>query len=156
LRRALMAPASEKPAPVVRIKGSTVRAYVTALTKDGHREAVVARLPASTAAMVANPPLAGAWVDFAHIVNITAAGDSIAGAGGVRWFSRTALEEAKGPYIRILEGLLRLFGASPARIFTRMNDLVRNAIDNIDYRYEATSPRSGIMEVRYPPEFEIP
>jgi hypothetical protein len=140
----------------MRLKGSTLRAYVNALEKLPRREEVIARMPERTARLIAAPPLAGSWVDFMHIVDITVAVEAVVGTIGLRDFAHRAVEEAKGPHIKMLEGLLRLFGTSPATLFKRMNDLVKSTIEDIEYTYTATSNHSGLMTVRYELEEQLP
>jgi hypothetical protein len=147
------------PAPArgrMRLKGSTLRAYINALDKLNRRQEVMARVPEETARIIGTPPLAGSWVDFVHIVHLTEAMEAAAGMAGVRDFAQRAVDEAKGPHVRMLEGLLRIFGTSPATLFKRMNDLVKSAIENIEYRYVPTSDRSGVMTVRYFLADELP
>jgi hypothetical protein len=149
-------PNPTQPAPGMRLKGSTLRAYVNVLVKLGRRDDVMAIVPPDTARVLANPPLSGSWIDFAHILRITEAMETLTGTTGVRDFAHRAIDEAKGPHVRMLEGLLRLFGTSPATIFKRMNDLVKSTIENIEYIYTPISSVSGIMEVKYHLKEEVP
>jgi hypothetical protein len=142
--------------PGMRLKGSTLRSYVSVLESERRREAVVARVPPETAALIACPPLASTWVDWRHVVHITLAIESIAGLAGVREFARKMIEEAKKPHLRLVEGLLRLFGTSPATIFSHMNDLVKHTIENQEFIYTSLSERSGVMEMRYFIDEEVP
>jgi len=144
------------PAPGMRLKASTLRSYIAVLEKDNRRDAVMAQVPPETAAVIAEPPLPSTWVDWKHVVHITVAVESLAGMAGVRQLARRAVDEAKGPYVRVLETVLRLFGTSPAAIFKRMNDLTKNAIQNMEYAYTPISDRAGVMEVRYHVDFEVP
>jgi hypothetical protein len=138
------------PAPVgMRLKASTLRAYVNVLDKLGRREDVIARVPPETASILASLPLAGSWIAFGHMVRITEAMEALVGPVGVRDFVHRAIDEARGPHIKMLEGILRLFGASPATIFKRMNDIVKSTIENMEYRYTAIDDHSGIMAVTY-------
>jgi hypothetical protein len=140
----------------MRLKGSTLRSYVEVLQRERRREAVMERVPPETAALIATPPLASTWVDWLHVVHITRAVEALSGLQGVRDFARKMIDEAKKPHLRLLEGLLRLFGASPASIFQRMNDLVKGTIENQEFIYTPLSERSGVMEMRYFIDDEVP
>jgi hypothetical protein len=143
-------------APHMRLKGATLRAYIDTLVKLKRRDDVMARVPPETAQIIAAPPLSGSWVDFMHIVHITSAMEQLTGTTGVRDFAHRAIDEAKGFHIKMLEGLMRLFGTSPATLFKRMNELVKSAIENIEYSYVPTSSHSGEMTVQYHLEAELP
>jgi hypothetical protein len=143
-------------APGVRLKASTLRSYVAVLVKDHRRDAVLARVPPETAALMVDLPLATSWIDFKHIMHITQAVEALTGLPGVRDFHRKAVDDAKGPHIRILEGVLRMFGMSPAVVFKRLNDIVKHTIENNVYSYRATSDRSGVMEVSWLLDYEVP
>jgi hypothetical protein len=143
-------------APGVRLKGSTLRSYVSVLTRDGHRDAVLAQVPPDTAAQITDPPLATAWVDFVHVVRITQAVEALYGTVGVREFARKAIDDAKKPHLRVLEAVMRLFGVSPASVFKRLNDVIKHTIENNIFSYAPTSDRSGVMEVRWLVDYEVP
>jgi hypothetical protein len=140
----------------MRIKGTTLRSYINVVSRLEHRAAVIAQLPPDTAAMINNPPLPGTWSEWRHIQEITVAVEIVDGLAGVRRLADDAIEEAKRPYVRVLEGLIRLFGTSPATIYKRMNDLVKNAVENMAYTYRIMSNHSGTMEVSYSGDAEIP
>jgi hypothetical protein len=145
----------QQPKPI-RIKGMTVRSYLNYVARHEHGDAILARLPADTAALVSNPPLPATWLSWQYVQDIVVAVENVEGLEGVRRLSEIAIVEARRPYMRLLEGLIRLFGTSPATIFKHMNDVVKNAIENTEYIYAATSARSGTMEVAYGGDNEIP
>jgi hypothetical protein len=140
----------------VRLKGSTVRCYLQVIDRDPRRDAIVANLPAATVALVLNPPLATSWVDFAHVTALTLAVESAGGVAAVRDLARKVVDQAKRPHLRILEGVLRLFGASPATVLRRMSDIVKHTIENNQWTYTPTSERSGVMDVRWLVDGEVP
>jgi hypothetical protein len=143
-------------APGVRLKASTLRSYVSVLAKDGQRDAVLAHVPPETATLIADPPLATTWVDFMHVVRITQAVEALYGIAGVRDFARKAIDEAKRPHLRVLEAVMRLFGVSPATVFKRLNDVIKHTIENNIFSYSPTSDRSGVIEVRWLVDYEVP
>jgi hypothetical protein len=126
------------------------------LLKDRHFDAVRARVPEETAELMAHLPLSTNWIDFRHVMYITQAVEALYGMSGVRDFVRKAIDDTKGPHLRVLESVLRLFGMSPATVFKRLNDIVKHTIENNDYLYTPTSDRSGIMEVHWRVDYDIP
>ena len=140
----------------VRIKATTFRSYVAILGRDGHRDAVMAYVPPDTAALMRDPPLPGSWMDGRHVHDVLVAVDQIGGMGAVRDLARRGTEDARRPYMSIVEGVLKLFGTSPATLFKRMNDMVKSTIENLDYHYTPTTERSGVMEMTYGYAGEVP
>jgi hypothetical protein len=140
----------------IRLKASTFRSYISVLADDGRAQAVMERVPPETAAIMADPPLASSWVDFRHIVHITVAVEALAGLGGVREFTRKATDRARKPHVRLVEGVVKLFGTSPATLYKRMNEVVRSTIEGLEYRYTPTSDHSGVMEMIYGVDYEVP
>jgi hypothetical protein len=114
----------------IRLKGSTLRSYIKAVEAD--------------------------WTEWKHMLAINNAIESLWGMNGVRDYARRTIAEMKGFHLTMLEGLLRLFGASPPTIFERLNDSIKNTCEGIDYQYQPLTDRSGIMEVHYAVAEEIP
>jgi hypothetical protein len=103
-----------------------------------------------------DPPLAGSWMELRHMHHIEHAVEKIGGMVAVRDLARKGTEDARKPYMAVVEGVLKLFGTSPATLFKRMNALVSTFIEGIDYKYVSTTERSGVMEVEFKAEYEIP
>jgi hypothetical protein len=140
----------------MQLKASSFRSYVSQLTRQGWRDAVIAAVPAETAGLIRDPPLAGSWMDLMHILFITEAVETIAGLPAVRELALKGTEDARRPYMGIIESVLKIFDTSPATLFKRMNPLVSSFIKGVDYRYTPVSDRSCVMEVRYLTDYEIP
>jgi hypothetical protein len=138
------------------MKGQWLRSYVSVLIADGRRDAVMALVPRDTAALMADPPLAASWIDMQHITEITVAVEKIGGMHAVRENARRVVEQSRKPYMAVVEGILKLFGTSPATLFKHMNSLVSNFVQGITYRYTATTERSGVFEVEYAVDSEVP
>lgn len=140
----------------IQLKAMTFRAYLAVLDKDNLRAAIVARVPPEAAALMAAPPLAGSWMDFLTMLHITEAMEAVGGMAGVRDLARKGTNEARKPYMGIVESVIKLFGTSPATLFKRMSSLVGSFIRGVDFQYIAKSERSGVMEVEFLPEYPIP
>jgi Protein of unknown function (DUF2378) len=140
----------------MRLKAATFRTYIRILTEDGRREAVRALVPPETAALMLEPPLSGSWMDLAHMHHIDHAVETLGGMAAVRDLARKGTDQARKPYMGVVEGVLKLFGTSPATLFKRMNTLVSSFVSGIDYRYTATGERSGTMVVAFDADHELP
>ena len=139
----------------MRLKAATFRSYVGTLERDGKRDAVMALVPPETAALMIAPPLAGSWMDMRHMGDIIHAVERIGGLTAVRDFARKAVNDARKPYMGVVEGVLKLFGTSPATLLKRMNSLVRSFIEGVDYRFIPISERSGTLEIEWATDLEI-
>jgi hypothetical protein len=140
----------------MRLKASVLRSYSQVLASDGKLAALLALVPPATAAVIESPPLAGSWIDFDHIVQVTVAVETLGGMMAVRDLTKKATAAARKPYMAMVEGVLKLFGTSPATLLQRMNDMVKSNIENIDYAYTATGERSGFMEITWGLDYEVP
>jgi hypothetical protein len=139
-----------------RVKAQWLRSYVSILVANGKRDAVIALVPSATAALLRDPPLAASWIDMRHITEITVAVEKVGGLQAVRDNGRKVVEQSRKPYMAVMEGLLRLFGTSPATLFKRMGSLVSVFVDGISFKYTATTERSGIFEVQYAGDADVP
>src|SRR4051812_13135463 len=119
----------------MRVKGLAFRCYVGWLQREKKTDAVIARLPASTAALLRDPPLPGAWIDGMDMVRIVSAIEMVAGLEAVRRCGRETIEDLLPKHHTLVTGLLRLFGATPATLFRRVNDLIRTSVEGISYTY---------------------
>jgi hypothetical protein len=140
----------------MRLKASSFRSFVRILEKQGRRDSVTAIVPPETAVLISDPPLPGSWMDLKHSLHIMQAVETIWGMSAVRDLARKGTDDARKPYMGIVEGVLRLFGTSPATLFKRMNSLVGSFVQGVDYRYTPLSDRSGVMVLEYKACFEVP
>jgi hypothetical protein len=140
----------------MRVKGATLRSYVHWLQRQKKIEAVMARVPPSTLNLIRDPPLPGAWIDGMEVVRIVAALEAVDGIDGVRRCAVDTLQDMMPHHRTLITGLLRLFGASPALMFRRVDDLLRTSVEGIHYVYTATADRAGFMDVQYDVASELP
>jgi hypothetical protein len=134
-----------------------VRSYVNWLVQDKKFGAVLERVPAVTAGLMRNPPLAGTWVERAHVVPIVVAVDALYGKAGVRRMSKATVGSELMEKLRpALAALLRIFGTSPATIYRRTNDMLKASMEGVECKFTSTSERSGIFELRYDLQEEVP
>jgi hypothetical protein len=142
--------------PGVRIKAQWFRAQVSVLENEGKRDAIAQRVSPETAALIANPPLPGSWMSYAHIVDISVAVEAIGGLDAVREFAAKVTAISRRPYMAVTEGIVKLFGPSPTTLLKRMNTVNRTIVEGIEFNFTETGERSGLMEVAYAPNVEFP
>jgi hypothetical protein len=141
----------------MRMKGRLLRAYVKWLVRDKKLDAVLQRVPPETAELIRDPPLPGTWIDRELVAPIVAAVDEIGGKAAVRRMFKTVMTEEHLPLARPgLTGLLRIFGASPATLYKRFHQLMRTSMEGMECEYTPTSERSGLFELRYAVDDEVP
>jgi len=138
-------------APKPRIKGNILRVWARAVEKAGILPRVESRLSDETLALLKNPPLAGSWTEAAPLSELFLAVHDICGRDTALKLARSTTKEIAPFYMSMLGSLLRLFGTSPASLFQRLHELVKQTMDGLEYRWVATGERSGTMEVIYPP-----
>jgi hypothetical protein len=140
----------------IRIKAAWLRPLISVLIEENKLEAVKALVQPDTAALLFAPPLATSWIEFKHNVRIFEAIEKTCGMMAVRDFSKRMTEQARKPYMRVVEGLLRMFGMSPATLFRRVDDIARGFVTNHQFRYTVINERAGTMEIFYDAAYPIP
>lgn len=144
--------------PKYRVKGAMIRSYVKYLEREKLLGRVIEQLSPEYAALLKDPPLVGTWVDAWALVETGRAALALVGPEG---FKRMALEtvdaHSRYDFIRpFLLGVMRLFGMSPATLFSRLDDLSRTSVEGMEFRYTAKTPQSGVVQVRYLVDKPIP
>jgi hypothetical protein len=133
-----------------RLKGSVYRSYVKLLEREGRLEGLVAKLAPADAELFRNVPLSSTWVDGEPLARLNGIIYEMEGAIGLKKIARQTLDEGMLPMLRpMLQGVMRVFGVSPATLFTRMNDLVKTTCQGLEYDYKRVTDRSGTMDARY-------
>jgi hypothetical protein len=141
----------------VLIKSGTLHANLAWLTKEKKLEAVLERVPPETAALMRNPPAPHVWMDAKDVEPILCALEAIDGKEAVLRMAREKLRShILPPLARVVSAVLQLFGASPARVFRHIDQLVGTSAQGILLKYRPTTDRSGVMEVSYAVEREVP
>jgi hypothetical protein len=141
-----MPPASPSGA---RIKAQWLRTYADVLAGDERYSRIASLIPADTAALLANPPLPGTWLDIRHANDIVVAIEQIGGLSAVRDVGRKLTSQSRKPYMIAVEALIRLCGTSPATLLKRMNRLIESFLQGVVFEYHATSDRGGVLDVAY-------
>jgi hypothetical protein len=141
----------------VEVKGSLVRAVILTLEAHGLREQVLARVSPSAAALLREPPLATRWIEGRLHDEILEALLQILGPDGLRALNKEAVERGLHPLLRgTAMRLLRVFGTSPAALFSRFDRVAGTTARGVVFRYTPASETSGWFEVEYPTGRDIP
>jgi hypothetical protein len=126
------------------------RGLCAVILAQGMHEQVLARVDPATRAMMLDPPPATTWIDAHRLMDVDQVLLELRGAAVLRQMTRRAAEEGMLPVLRgTVEGLLRLFGASPASLFSRVGRFAGSTARGIEYRYIVTSETSGLLELEH-------
>lgn len=133
-----------------RVKGNVVRAWARCAERCGSLSRVRDRLSKETLAVLENPPLPASWTPSVPIDELFAAVYTLEGHSAALQLARMASRELEPTYTTMLSGLLRLLGTSPASLFRRLDSMVKQAMEGVDYRWIQTADCAGTLEVHYP------
>lgn len=133
------------------VKGGAMRATLALVAEGGLRDRVYGRASSAVRALFDDPPLASAWVDGGCMDEIEQILLEEAGVEKLQSISRGAALRGMGPMLRpIVEGLLRVFGASPASLASRAGMIVSQSAKGIEAGYTSTGATSGVLTLRFP------
>jgi hypothetical protein len=131
-------------------KASVLRGYVAQLAKSGKLGAVRARVSASTRALIDAPPPVTQWIDAGALEDLYEAIGALEGAAGVRALVREAIRGSVLPYVRpVLQGILRVFGATPGALFARADLAFRSTLQGVSVQFTPRPENAGEVVVRY-------
>jgi len=137
------------PEPVYRIKGTAFRGHLKYLKDNGKLDAILARVSPECATAIRNPPLSGSWIDARFMDEIVQVLDQMEGTAALWAMERKVIEDQMTVFFPVMQGILRVLGTSPTKVFSRLGDLYRRHIEGVEFCYTPTSDRSGTMEVRF-------
>jgi hypothetical protein len=137
--------------PGVEVKGAFVSAYHAALKKLGLLDGVLKQASPEVREALQRPPPASVWVDYGLIVEVCAIVQSLGGKNLVRRMAREATMGGIAPVMQALvQGMLRLFGVSPATLFGNMHRVSSQTTRGGEFAWTRTSECSGVMTMRVP------
>lgn len=141
----------------VGVKGSIVRALVSALSEQGLRDAVLTHVSPQARLLLLDPPVATMWIDARLQNEIYQAILELVGADKLRRINRTAVERGLSPLLRATaERVLRIFGATPAALLSKLDRVGGSTARGVVYHYEVISAGSGHFDVEYPTLQDVP
>lgn len=104
----------------------------------------------TTRKLIDDPPPASSWVPGQALVELDAAIYDLRGSDICARCSRDTSTVAGTTVLRTMaEGMLRLFGMSPATLFSRMSQVASTSVRGVEYEYTPSGPTSGRMTIRY-------
>jgi hypothetical protein len=149
-----MAPGDAAP---YQIKGYVLRGFVSELARRRLTGAVLERVSAAARDALGAPPPATAWVDGALLIEIEVAIEAIAGVDMVRQISHDAVLGGVTAALRpIVQGVLRLFGASPHSILERITLIATASNRGLEFTYSRLDERSGELVMTFPSGRNVP
>jgi hypothetical protein len=105
---------------------------------------------AETRTLMRDLPLQTVWLDGIVIEDLINAVESVRGMEAVRIVTRKG-QMAIVPVLRpIIGGLLRLFGASPATLFSRLHQFSSNHTRGPELTWKPESDHAGELHVTFP------
>jgi hypothetical protein len=132
------------------IKGGTFRAYVKQLADTNRLETVLGRVSPETAALARNLPMPSSWIDAHRLNEIVLVIYTVEGPEAALRLGRDVVDKQMLPFfLPMLRGIMKVIGVSPASLFSRYQGIVQTIVKGIGFTYTVTSPRSGIMDLRY-------
>jgi hypothetical protein len=137
--------------PGVEVKGAFVTAYRATLKNLSLLDAVRERASPELREALQWPPPASVWIDYGIIVEIDAIVHTMRGAGLVRRLAHDATMVGIAPLMQtFVQGILRLFGFSPATLFANMHRVSSQTTRGGHFRWTRTSEFSGVMTLHVP------
>ncbi len=137
--------------PGVEVKGAFVSAYCATLKDLNLFDAVRERASPELREALQWPPPSSAWIDYGLIVEIDAIVHTMRGARMVRRLAHDATMVGIAPLMQtFVQGLLRLFGISPATLFANMHRVSSQTTRGGRFVWTRTSEFSGVMTLHVP------
>lgn len=102
-------------------------------------------------------PLDSSWIGTEEIEELAIAVHALHGPEGVRRMARESLNQSVIPLLKIvIEGFIRLFGATPATLLSRMGHMTASTAKGVEYVWTSTGPNSGTLLIVYPGRKQVP
>jgi hypothetical protein len=141
----------------VQVKGSFLRGYCTALKNLGWYPLVMRRGSPECREALETPPPSSSWVDYAPVEETLRIIESERGLNAVRKLGHDAVAAGVAPFMQTLvQGLLRLFGVSPASFFSHLQRAAAQTLRGVEHSYAPVSDYSGIVTIALPERQDVP
>jgi len=131
-------------------RASAWRSLLEVLHAHGVHDAVRARVPAAVERLMDRPPLPVSWMPAVAFQFIFRALDDLVDPDT---FARMAHDSVvKGPLVRmkpVVEGILRLFGASPEAFLRRTAPMMETQVRGMTFELERFEPGEAVLRVVY-------
>lgn len=131
------------------IKGSVFRGCLQGLRNLRLHDDVRSRVSSSTRTLMDDPPLPSAWMASEPIMEIHEVVSQVAGLDMVRKLIRESSDATTRVVQPMIQGLMRLFGASPSTLLSRMTTLSSSMSRGTTFAYSETGPRTGRVLITF-------
>lgn len=139
------------------IKGTIFRGLVLVLKQDGKLTAVESKLSGPTLELVRALPTAGAWIEGVRVVELEEAMALVSSDKELFEVGRRSVAvELRAITRSVTEGVLRLFGASPASLLSRISMFDPVTARGVKNVWTPTGDKRGEMRVIYPTSKLLP
>lgn len=119
--------------------------------REGRLSEVHAAASDVVRSLLDRPPLASEWVNGDDMHGFLVALAAVEGLDGVQRASRRAVVESVTPLLRSYAGpMLRLFGASPHTLLSRLNDVMKITNRGIDGAYRRSDDHCAFVSFCHP------
>lgn len=132
------------------VKAHLVTGFVDVLKSRGHLSKIEPFLEPETRALIESRPLATKWIDGRFAAELHFLTHQLVGVAELRECSHLATQRsAVRVMLPFVEATLRLFGASPASLFHRIDQFVCQSTRGVAASFVSTGDRSGVVTFRY-------
>ena len=132
------------------MRGSVLRGITRAVAEADLLEAVRAAVSDDVKLLIDDPPLSVRWISHGAMEEIAVAA---AGLVGLRQWGDIAYAAARDSILPILRGpcesFLRLFGATPVTLLTRMDAITALSVRGLHWRFAPSSERDGDLTIAF-------
>lgn len=133
------------------VVGAVVRGYLDELRSMGALEQIRPHLSPDAARLAERPPLPISWVEIRVAHEPLVALCALRGRDAVRALGHRVAAGQMGAVVRpLLASTLRLFGGTPATLFSRLETLTSVMLRGVKFAWSATAPTAGTLTIEYP------
>lgn len=141
--------ASQEP-PAFAVKCAGIVGLVKVLRRDGMLESLRSGASSKALEFIDLPPPVSSWVPGEVMVELEAAVLKQYGPAVLRRTMRDSVKETTAPLLRsIVEGAMRLFGASPESLFKRIGSVSEGSTRGLTVEYTSQGPQQGRVHYRF-------
>jgi hypothetical protein len=138
-------------------KAGAFRALLDVLRREGYLGPIRAVADPAVHPLIDQPPLPISWIPAVAFQYLFRAMWAVLGPDEFRRVSRESVLAGPMKVMRpIIEGTLRLFGASPAAFYRRMPAIMAAQVKGIEFEFVELDDQHALLEVRYPLLFDVP
>ncbi len=133
------------------VVGAVVRGYLDELRSMGALEEIRPQLSPDAAKLADKPPLPISWVEIRLAHEPLVALAALRGRDEVRALGHRVAAGQMGAVVRpLLATTLRLFGGTPATLFSRLETLTSVMLRGVKFAWSAAAPTAGTLTIEYP------